>query len=515
MGISLLPKHTLQHILNEHQRNMDRQLLLKAIQSLQGRKDVLHKELEVVDLDLRTLQAQHSRLLNADTAIYKLPNELLAEIFMLCADNRFWPILPKRNCSSFHLFQVVVSQVSRRWREVALGAPLLWNVINLKVVRPINHRQGHILSQLEAHCERSATCFLDITVEFQLDADMASFCKLLGRYSERWRRLSVLTSFQEMDDIQNMLVDAKAPILEHLSLSLGTGTVSSRQQPSVISAILSSSPRLSFLRLAGKALGTTHPPTSSVTTLHLDGWVRRCMTEELFKSILEGAPLLVNLSLNMIDLPHPRDPSVITQSTTLMHLRSLRIRGPCTPVSRLMSLVDMPRLQSLTLDAVETFDSHVLQNVESLILDFCPFSKEDLGKLIRRLPSLSELSIDESTPDIFYMLSPETTDVPTQTETEVAKRRLSPWPRLRTIIVRELQPMDVLYFCNMVFNRQSVGPKSGISPLKRILLDRRSRTVLRTKQKLEWLQESVVVENGIPAKWPPGLDYEDPHDLRE
>jgi len=73
----------------------------------------------------------------------------------------------------------------------------------------------------------------------------------------------------------------------------------------------------------------------------------------------------------------------------------------------------------------------------------------------------------------------------------------------------------VLYFCNMVFNRQSVGPKSGMSPLKRILLDRRSRTVLRTKQKLEWLQESVVVENGIPAKWPPGLDYEDPHDLRE
>ena len=476
---------------------------------------MLHKELEIVDLDLKTQQAQYSRLLNSDTAIYKLPNELLAEIFMLCADNRSWPI-PSRNGSNFHLFQVVVSHVSRRWREVALGAPLLWNVINLKVTGPVNHRQGRILSQLEAHCERSATCFLDIKVEFYLGTDMASFCKLLGRYSERWRRLSVLTRFQEMDDIQSMLVDAKAPTLEHLSLSLGKGTISIRQKStSVIPTILSCCPRLSFLRLAGKALGSLHPPTSSVATLHLDDWIRGCIKEDLFKSILEGAPLLVNLSLNEVDLRHLRDPSIITQPTTLLHLRSLRICDPFTPLSRLMSLIDMPQLQSLTLNGVESFDCHVLKSVESLILDDCPFSEEDLGKLICCLPSLSELSIDESVPAIFYMLSPEITDIPNPTETEVAKRRLSPWPRLQTIIIRELQPIDVPHFFNMVVGRQSMGSKSGLSPLKKILLDRRSRTVLRAKQKLEWLQERVIVENDIPAKWPLDLGYEDAHDLLE
>jgi hypothetical protein len=48
------------------------------------------------------------------------------------------------------------------------------------------------------------------------------------------------------------------------------------------------------VRLAGQAL---HPPTSSVTTFHLDNWASHYMTHDQFRVILEGAPSLINLSL--------------------------------------------------------------------------------------------------------------------------------------------------------------------------------------------------------------------------
>jgi hypothetical protein len=63
----------------------------------------------------------------------------------------------------------------------------------------------------------------------------------------------------------------------------------------------------------------------------------------------------------------------------------------------------------------------------------------------------------------------------------------------------------------MVFNRMNDG-----KPLKQIRLDRRSRTALRNKQRFDWLQMLVEIDNcDLVETWPPGLGYEDGHDLLE
>src|SRR5258708_25602349 len=103
---------------------MDRSALLTSIQRLQFRKDSLLQELESLDLDLKSQRAQFSRLINEDAPVYRLPNELLSSIFMMCAKSptSTWPseITRIQMSPGFLPFQVAASHVSHRWRHILL-----------------------------------------------------------------------------------------------------------------------------------------------------------------------------------------------------------------------------------------------------------------------------------------------------------------------------------------------------------------------------------------------------------
>ncbi|PPQ77106.1 hypothetical protein CVT25_010801 [Psilocybe cyanescens] len=467
--------------------------LLDSIRILERRKEGLLREVDNVNLALDIQKAQYARLLNNQAPVYRLPNELLTSIFTTCQQSLRLsnkPVTP---------FQVVISHISHRWREIVLSTPLLWNTINFRV-RPMNHVQRHILSQLEAHLTRSNTCFLDITLDFHIVDNISAYLNLLAPESTRWRRLAIITRYEQIYDIHTFLRDAHAPLLEHLSLSLGkpqdgTGSLSPRQQYlTVLPTITPSASSLTFVRLAGLALGSLHPPTSSVTTLHLDGWTRHFMTYDQFKSILLAATSLINLSLNQLCIHHPRDPLEILQPVDLPHLRNLRIRGACRP----LSLMNVPQLHSLSLQNVDAFDSDAIPSVRSLSLDSCALDKIEIDHLFRSFPSVRTLSIDDTLPDIYEKLLPDSNSaIPT------------PWPQLRTILQYELLNVDVPHFCHMVFSLRRTNKK-----LTKVRLDRRSRTVLRAKLRLDWLQGLLQVENCDDQEpWPLGLGYEDAHDL--
>ncbi|KAF8149834.1 hypothetical protein B0H34DRAFT_162748 [Crassisporium funariophilum] len=478
----------------------NRDALLHSITSLELRRSQLLQEIDSVSLELMSEKAKYARSINEDALVYRLPNELLTGIFMACQQYR----RTSTKSTPPPPFQVVASHVSHRWRHIVLSTPLLWNDIAFSI-RPMGHVQGRILAQLEAHLTRSDTCFLDITLNFHVIGNLSSYFRLISAYSTRWRRLSIVTRYEQVEDIYDLLHSASTPILEHLSLNLGKpqeGSLSPRKQySSVLPTVFNSgAPRLSFVRLAGLAMGSLHPPTSAVTTLHLDGWTRNYLTHVQFKTVLEAAPLLVNLSLNQLCIHHPRDPLEVASPATLPNLRCLRIRGPCSPLYRLISLMNIPQLHSLSLHNVDTFDSDTLPSVQSLSLDSCAFDEPELGNLIRSFPSINSLSVDESMPDIFYMLIPN-----------LADELPMPWPHLQTISVRELNSMDIPHFCSMVFSRQD-----NDKALSKVYLDRRSRAVLRAKHRLDWLLDRLKVENcDLPETWPPGLGYEDPHDLLE
>ena len=472
---------------------MDKCTLLKSISSLEQRQEQLVQELDTVNLELRSLKATYARKINEDALIYRLPSEILSSIFMTC-----------QQCGK-HLakslpFQVTASHVSDHWRQIVLSTPLLWNDINFHI-RPMNHVQGRYLAQLEAHLEHSYTCFLDISLHFHVADNISPYLTLLGRHSTRWRRLSIITRYEPVDDIYTLLHSAPTPHLEHLSLNIGIppreGVLSLRKQYSHMlpTILLTGALLLSFVRLAGLALGNLHPPTSKVTTLHLDGWTRHYLTQQQFKTLFDSAPAIINLSLNQLCVHHPRDPLEMASSVRLPDLRYLRIRGPCSPLYRLLSLLDISQLHALTLHNVDVFDSKTLPAVQSLTLDSCAFDEPEIKNLIRSFPSITSLSIDESVPDIFNLLDPAS----------------KAWPRLQTISVRELQWSDISQLCTMILNRM-VSDK----PLKQVRLDRRSRTALRTKQRLDSLQKLVQVDScDLIETWPPGLGYEDGHDLLE
>ena len=470
---------------------MDRSTLLQSISSLEQRKDQLLQELDNVRLELRSLKATYARKINEDVLIYRLPSEILSGIFMTCQQygKHLGKSLP---------FQVIASHVSDHWRKIVLSTPLLWNDIDFHI-----YVQGRYLAQLEVHLKHSYTCFLDISLHFHV-TDLSPYLTLLGRHSTRWRRLSIITRYEPVDDIYALLHSAHTPQLEHLSLNIGIpsseGVLSPRKQfPYILPAVLlSDATSLSFVRLAGLALGNLHPPISKVTTLHLDGWTRHYLTQQQFKTIFDSAPAIINLSLNQLCVHHPRDPLEMTSSVRLPDLRYLRIRGPCSPLYRLLSLLEVPQLYALSLHNVDIFDSNLLPTVRSLTLDSCAFENPEIKNVIRSFPSITSLSIDESLPAIFSLLDPNLT---------VSKA----WPQLETISVRELQWSDISQFCTMVLNRLH-----GDKPLKQIRLDRRSRTALRTKQHLDWLQKLVQIDKcDLVETWPPGLGYEDGHDLLE
>lgn len=453
------------------------------------------QELDNVSLELGSLKATYARKINEDVLIYRLPSELLTNIFMTCQQYG-------KNSAKSLPFQVIASHVSDHWRRIVLSTPLLWNGINFNI-RPVSHVQGRYLAQLEAHLERSDTCFLDITLHFYVADNISQYFTLLSRYSTHWRRLSIITRHEPVDDIYTLLHSAQAPHLEHLSLNIGKpqeGVLSPRKQYLRIlpAVLLSGAPSLSFVRLAGLALGNLHPPISKVTTLHLDGWTRHYMTQEQFKTFFDLAPAIISLSLNQLYINHPRDPLEVTNPVRMPNLRHLRIQGPCSPLCRLISLLDIPQLHALSLHNIDVFDCNMFSAVQSLTLDRCAFDEPEIKNLIRSFPSITCLTVDESgIPDIFSILA----------ESESSKV----WPQLERISVRELQWMDIPALCAMVHNRMNSD-----KPLKQIRLDRRSRTVLRTKQRLDGLQQVVQVDScDYGETWPPGLGYEDEHDLFE
>ncbi|KAF9475109.1 hypothetical protein BDN70DRAFT_996651 [Pholiota conissans] len=580
----------------------NRDALISSINALNDRKERLLREISTIDEDLAIQHRQLARILNDDTPIYRLPNELLSEILISC--QRAFAPSPRRR--AVQPFQVIASHVSHRWRAVVLATPLLWNTIDLHILIS-NHTEGRMQAQLGAHLLRSGACFVDVTLDFLFMSAAEPYFDMLKKHAARWRRLAVATTHENVSAFSRLLADVKAPMLEHLSLSVGrpqneADRPFSPRKPYITvlpttlalwtgvdddRSFTTTAPLLSFVRLAGYALGTLHPPLSAVTTLHLDGWTRHYISPEQLRTVLAAAPRLINLSLNQLIIHLPRDPTApVPPPLVLSHLRQLRLRGPCSPAARFLSMVAMPVLHSLTLQHIDVFQSPNMPSVRSLTIDNCALDEIDVRGLFRTMPDVERFSMDESLPEIWEMLlpdvegpgelTPDEEDEPWQDivawrawreamreereERRTAVMMAAPrhWRKMHTLVLRDLQNMDVGNFCYLVTcihdrararalaassrrgddilpaadgmdvdssDALSKQPSSSASAsastssprgLAKVCLDRRSRTVLRNKHKMTWLEERVVLENcDAPETWPEGLGYVDAHDLLE
>ncbi|KDQ08200.1 hypothetical protein BOTBODRAFT_38181 [Botryobasidium botryosum FD-172 SS1] len=201
---------------------------------------------------IRSVSACHNQL----QAIDRLPNELLAMIF------EFTVLRGGLNTDQpFQLLQsrvpVSITQVSSRWRGVAVAIPQLWTTIDC-VTRPL----------ASLFISRSQHTPLDIYIlgvpTLQIMAnDVVAFLTPLLPHIARWRILHIRC--EDLGSIPQLL-SAPAPLLEELDVTL---SMTRRISPIMRRLFADCTPRLRALRLNNVPLHLTAPTYTGLISLHV------------------------------------------------------------------------------------------------------------------------------------------------------------------------------------------------------------------------------------------------------
>ncbi|KAJ7257092.1 hypothetical protein C8J57DRAFT_1013256, partial [Mycena rebaudengoi] len=125
------------------------------IYELDGRILALENSLAAARSEREKLQ---SRLDDYKYPVLTLPAEITAEIFI-----HFLPIYPLHPPLTGLLSPVLLGQVCRKWRDVALGTPRLWSAIKIKV--NLDMRFSAQVNLLQTWLARSKSCTLSLSVQ--------------------------------------------------------------------------------------------------------------------------------------------------------------------------------------------------------------------------------------------------------------------------------------------------------------------------------------------------------------
>ncbi|KAF9476005.1 hypothetical protein BDN70DRAFT_995986 [Pholiota conissans] len=415
------------------------------------------------------LNVHHDRLTQC------LPSEIVAEIFELCIPNDYMDLDLGRARSRFALCApLVLSSVSRRWRDVACSTPRLWKTLLLYFPSPhselyptvsfidewIQRATQHPLSILLRITSHEAKPGNDVDSDSGSDSSRSEvqarnkeedpaipIIKLLNLYSHRWQELKFKgpTSL-----LRHLLIDDKnSPQLHTLHLE---NRNLFRPRPNLTSL---QPRRLKSLQIAGNMLKSVVFDWSNLTKLNLD----HCTLSECFEG-LRRAPHLIECKFSctrttVLDpedytFPLPREP--ITQPA----LQELQIPAPY--YKKIFPMLICPSLKSLALDLAGHKRVQVPSVIEFLRKSGChlesfsfvndaSLSQTDITLICQEIPTLQSLfmrlytSNASSVPPILYAHLSEFLD-----ETIDGKRKPKYLPALQSFHVElgklhELEPM--------------------------------------------------------------------------
>lgn len=171
--------------------------------ALQQQCDLLEVQMEQIRTQLSETKAQMSPL----APVYTLPDELMLMClrmafqhdFPYCRHSEKWP-----RDSPF-----AISQVSRRWRTVALSEPTIWSCIHLTGSTPSGKHGKNLLG---LYLARSKELPLSVTLSWPwaspessaaVRTDMLEKWTRVGQHSDRWSRISLICP--ELKDMQEIL----------------------------------------------------------------------------------------------------------------------------------------------------------------------------------------------------------------------------------------------------------------------------------------------------------------------
>ncbi|KAF7335252.1 F-box domain-containing protein [Mycena sanguinolenta] len=413
--------------------------------------------------------------------IRRMPTEVLVAIFALCADHprdandRRWKVVQRVAKQPL----LILSQVCKRWHDVALKTPALWNTIVLgeffykhEIRTPEVIEK--VLRQLKIVLDRGQNVPLHLVIE----VDHPQLLELLARYSERWKTAEFIFS---SSPIVRHLAGAKGrlPALETLTLHSLDSSREKRDHP------FEAAPRLRSLRFSGTFLPSFEKPPlpqlDSVRCVDLD---ERDIAEVLVTmsrmahgaafrfafygtdriSLLDLPPIsshIIHLSVEIMETIEERDVirilGHILASLTLPHLRDLSFRSEYFP----SNLMNWPQTAFLDLARRSSFNNHL----HSLHLWQIVIADTELITCLLALPVLESLAISDQRTTSYYA----GVNHHLITDTLLSRLTLQPVsppiiPRLRSLLCRTRLQFNDTVFLEFLLSRRVEQP-SDVPPL--------------------------------------------------
>jgi hypothetical protein len=450
--------------------------LLAEADKLQVAEDQLLIELAQV----RTRKSSLLQLANAEVAIGRLPDEVLAEIFRHLDGG--W------DDDDEPPFLLRASQVMKRWRHVTLSIPTLWSTIEL---RPNSHSQRYQTKLVKEYLARSGASLLDIEIHMCEDQDVTPVVDLLIPEICRWLRL-VIESADELaiQTLFRALHNRYAPCLQHLRIDLEIDD----EQNNFLwmgenRTLAGGVPSLNFLETRGINMHEWLPPLGGVKTIYMaDCYSASLLSYSRFREILIASTSLTHLELEGMINCSTQDDVTLIEMPSLVSLSVLPpdYVNPIPYMCNIFTTISAPSLQILCLRKVyghqfrvflETFRSASCHPVlETLVLDSVTGLEHLTPRFALSSPTIRHLSLKftDSAPVLQLLTS----------------HNFDPlWPLLQTLTVG---PVDNALLRSFISDRISAG-----LPLVKLRYATESLAVFNDipTSEMNWFVERLRVEN--------------------
>ncbi|KZP24123.1 hypothetical protein FIBSPDRAFT_930091 [Athelia psychrophila] len=362
--------------------------------------------------------------------ISSLPDELLSTIFEV-----------GRASSTYKShFEILVSHVTQRWRNIALHTPRIWSTIRRAAYQDD-------LEPFEVYLQRSGCVPIDLRVEISFwrsDENMSSFSTLFRNHTARWRRLSV--SSETVHDVVALLdcIISLPNVLESIHIEcevcdgeLGEAPPSGHMLAGALHCLTTLSTDLTIPYFLTPSKTITHLRIAFDIDYHHWRIPSTSITAALSAMSLEYLHVTIS---SYVDFESTAQSSQILQLPTL---QSLFVEsGNCENAYRFSSTVDAPLLHTL---AFRTHYKHhgvpsmsgagfgSLRNLKLVTIERNGgFQADWLSHFASNFPDITRLQVD----DTYGLLR-------IMTGQSYATPNIANWPNLHTLSITSSAALEV------------------------------------------------------------------------
>jgi hypothetical protein len=299
------------------------------------------------------------------SSVVSLTEDILLEIFynLQCISK----------CSSKYRLPmaVVLSHVTRQWREFVINAPLLWT--HIQVTTSLQLDALRTIISRSSGCELDV-CFLSLasplgsTPDYRLRESLRlrDRASILSPHSQRWQRLRITADRRSMQYIMNSVVHVSFPRLRSLELKIMPGY--NHMSISQFGPIHFNPDVFATLHLHQVVVRPVHPShLSGLTSIHLsetscsiiDQRYMTALCNIPTTSISTDIPSMTHLTHLTISSPTSSLPTLLSftpSKLTSVTLRNLRCTSPLqrTAFINILGVVVTACLEKLVLASIDS-----------------------------------------------------------------------------------------------------------------------------------------------------------------